>query len=207
MCVLTICQYKATHINFIHVPYCVLEIIKPRHICALWTLEFWWHRYITVLVIIIFLFLKCKKICISNLLLDILRLYPPLVNPMLYVTSCYNTEYRKEAQVMACCLLACCWSNVNLPSKVFCGVHLSAVSHEVQMNVIHNKHLEIILLKLLPYIPGTNELSSQIPPPSYTGELCVKGNEITLTLYVLNFSDWNINMCSHFMSFLHTDMP
>ena len=67
------------------------------------------------------------------------------------------------ASVMACCLMAPihylnqCW----LIIKVFCGIHLWAILQEkVFMTLFCYMHLEIILLKLLPYLPGTNELNS-----------------------------------------------
>ena len=39
--------------------------------------------------------------------------------------------------------------NAYLPSKVFCGIHLKAISQEVLKNLIHNVSLEITLLKFL----------------------------------------------------------
>ena len=45
------------------------------------------------------------------------------------------------------------WTNVNLPSEVFCGIHLRA-SSQVHMNLINNMYSEITILKLLPDLPG-----------------------------------------------------
>ena len=44
--------------------------------------------------------------------------------------------------------------------KVLCGIygHLRAISQELLMNLIDNMCLEIILMKLLPHLPGANEL-------------------------------------------------
>ena len=40
------------------------------------------------------------------------------------------------------------WIDVDLSSKVFCGIHLRAISQEVLMNMIRNMCSEITLLKL-----------------------------------------------------------
>ena len=42
-------------------------------------------------------------------------------------------------QVMACYLTAphITWTNVNLQSEVFCGIHLRTISYEMLMNFIH----------------------------------------------------------------------
>ena len=47
-----------------------------------------------------------------------------------------------------------CW----LSSKVFCSIHLRAVSEEVLVNLICNLCWNITLLKLLPHFPGLDEL-------------------------------------------------
>ena len=44
-------------------------------------------------------------------------------------------------------LMAWCLTIVDLSSNVLCGIHLL-------MKFIHNMYLEIILLKLLSYLPG-----------------------------------------------------
>ena len=60
------------------------------------------------------------------------------------------------------------WTNVHLPSKVFRGIHLTAISFEMLcgihlgvishgMNFIHKMCSEITLLKSLPYPPGAYE--------------------------------------------------
>ena len=48
------------------------------------------------------------------------------------------------------------WTNVDISSEVFRGIHIIAISQEVLMNLICNMCSEITLLKLL---PGTNELN------------------------------------------------
>ena len=49
---------------------------------------------------------------------------------------------------------AIAWTNVDLLSKVFCGIQLRAISQEVLMNLIRNMHSEFPLLKLLLHLPG-----------------------------------------------------
>ena len=49
--------------------------------------------------------------------------------------------------------------NVDLPSKVFGGIHLRAILQKVTMTLICNMCLEITLLKLLLHLPGANELT------------------------------------------------
>ena len=42
---------------------------------------------------------------------------------------------------------------------MFCGIHLNAISLEMLMNLICNMSSKIILLKLLPHLPGDNKLT------------------------------------------------
>ena len=49
-------------------------------------------------------------------------------------------------------------TNVDLSSKLLCGIHSRTVSQEIVMNLIHNMCLGIIFLKSLPHCPGANEL-------------------------------------------------
>ena len=62
--------------------------------------------------------------------------------------------------VMACCLWhqAITWTNVDLPSKTFCGIHLRAIWQEVLMNLIRNPCSKITISRLLSHLLGTNEL-------------------------------------------------
>ena len=50
------------------------------------------------------------------------------------------------------------WANVALSAKVFCGIHLSMLSKKC--HELCNICLEIALLKLLPHLPGLNELTN-----------------------------------------------
>ena len=50
------------------------------------------------------------------------------------------------------------WTNVDLLSKLFCGLHLRAVSQDLLMNLIRHMFLETALLKLLPHLPAAIEL-------------------------------------------------
>ena len=70
------------------------------------------------------------------------------------------------AQVMACCLttpshnLNWCWL---IAIKLFCGIHLRAISREVLMNFIRTMCLEVIFsLKLDLYLPVANESEKEI---------------------------------------------
>ena len=67
---------------------------------------------------------------------------------------------------MACCLMTGNgllpeWLIADLSSNEFCGIYLRAISQEVPTNLICNMSSEITLLKLLPHLPGTNELYLQ----------------------------------------------
>ena len=44
---------------------------------------------------------------------------------------------------------------------MFWGIHERAISQEVLMNLIHDMRWDIILLKLLPHLPGVDELIYQ----------------------------------------------
>ena len=50
------------------------------------------------------------------------------------------------------------WTNVELSSGGFCGIHLRVILQEVFMNSIHDMCLKSTLLKLLPDLPGDNEI-------------------------------------------------
>ena len=50
------------------------------------------------------------------------------------------------------------WTNVDLTSNVFSGIHLSAILEDIPMNLVHNMHSEITLLILLPLLPGAYKL-------------------------------------------------
>ena len=49
-----------------------------------------------------------------------------------------------------------CWLIIS--SKVFCGIHLRAISSEGLMNFIRSMPSEIMLFKLLPHLPKANDL-------------------------------------------------
>ena len=44
---------------------------------------------------------------------------------------------------------------------MFSGINLGAISVGMPMNFIHNMCLEIPILKLLPHLPGANELKKK----------------------------------------------
>ena len=48
--------------------------------------------------------------------------------------------------------------NVDSPSKVLCGIRLTAITQQILGNLIRKMCLEIIFLKLLQYLPGSIEL-------------------------------------------------
>ena len=62
------------------------------------------------------------------------------------------------AQVMAWCLKhqAITWTNIDVSTKVFCGIHLREIS-QMLINFFCKMCLEITLLKLIPQLPGANE--------------------------------------------------
>ena len=60
-------------------------------------------------------------------------------------------------QIMVCCLTVITWSKVVIPSKVFCDIHLRAIS-QVLIKLIHNKFSKLTFFKLLPPLPEGNEI-------------------------------------------------
>ena len=67
---------------------------------------------------------------------------------------------------------------------MFGGINLRAVLQEVLMNLIHNMCSEITLLKLLPYLPGGNELISfPHPCPSILAQHLIQSGSITAFVY------------------------
>ena len=61
---------------------------------------------------------------------------------------------------MACCLMAICWTNVNLSSKMFCCIHLAGIPQEKLPNLNCNMYSKITLLKSKPHFLGANELKT-----------------------------------------------
>ena len=50
------------------------------------------------------------------------------------------------------------WTNVELSTDLFCGIHMGAINQEVLKNFSCNWCSEITLIKLLPHLPGDNDL-------------------------------------------------
>ena len=59
---------------------------------------------------------------------------------------------------MACCLMAITWTNADLSSVKYCGIHLMAISHEMLKTSTLEVSFKITNLRLYPHLPGTNEL-------------------------------------------------
>ena len=51
------------------------------------------------------------------------------------------------------------WTNADLSSRVFSGIHLRTILQTKLMNLICNMCFELTLLRLLPLLPDTNELN------------------------------------------------
>ena len=54
------------------------------------------------------------------------------------------------------------WTNIDLSSKLLCGIHLWAISQEMPTILIRSIRLEIIILRLLPHFPVANELNNHM---------------------------------------------
>ena len=52
------------------------------------------------------------------------------------------------------------WTTIELSPKLFCGTHLRTTSQEPPMSLIRSMRSNITRLKLIPNIPGSNELKS-----------------------------------------------
>ena len=63
------------------------------------------------------------------------------------------------AKVLARCLKAFTWADIDLLTNVFYGIYLSAISQYVLMNLIGDMCSKIATLKLSPHLPGFNELN------------------------------------------------
>ena len=100
------------------------------------------------------------------------------------------------ARVMACCLIAPshCLNQISFSLKKFCGIQLIVISKQVPKPLFRIMRFEIILLKLLPHLPGFNELSTH-PLPAYSSaappmikHVCSCLNAFTLCNLKLNFN-------------------
>ena len=60
--------------------------------------------------------------------------------------------------LVACRHQAISLTNIDLSSKVFCGIHLRTISQDVPMNLIRYMSSKITVIKLLVHLPGANEL-------------------------------------------------
>ena len=58
------------------------------------------------------------------------------------------------------------WTNVDVSSKVFCGIHLREISHEIPMEPIRNMCSNITLWKLLPHTPWAKWVNTLRPRQS-----------------------------------------
>ena len=80
-------------------------------------------------------------------------------------------------------------TNIDFSSKVFCDIHIKAVSQEVLMNWISNMYSKITLLKLLQHLLGTNGLS-------FVNEIGGSSYELPVWLVVWVGSDFQqCNQC------------
>ena len=50
------------------------------------------------------------------------------------------------------------WTNVDLSSMEFCGIHLTTILQAAHEISVHGMSLKIMILKLQPHLPGANEL-------------------------------------------------
>ena len=53
------------------------------------------------------------------------------------------------------------WTSVDL-SKMFCGIHVSAISQDLLKKLFHEMSLKIVPLKSKPYLPGVKESNDDI---------------------------------------------
>ena len=63
------------------------------------------------------------------------------------------------------------WSNVDLPSKVSCGIHMRAISQGMFMNLIHNMCSEFALFKIIATTPRGQGVKSDGGPWGATLQL------------------------------------
>ena len=107
--------------------------------------------------------------------------------------------------------------------QLSCGIHLSAISQEVPMNLILNMCPDIILLKLLPYLPGVNEFGAN--KLTHCGHWCHMVTQVWVNIGSGNVSskvfcvihlrvisqvvpmNWISNMCSDITLKINTTYP
>ena len=88
----------------------------------------------------------------SPILMDILT-PQPLCHLKIYVEPCRTWWHQ-----------AITWSNVDLPSKVSCGIHMRAISQGMFMNLIHNMCSEFALFKIITTTPRGQGVKSDGGP-------------------------------------------
>ena len=106
--------------------------------------------------------------------LDYWRIYASLVlNELTHcglVTSCGIDlgQHWIKLWLLGWCHQAITWTNIDLPSKVFSGIHLRAIHNcpwTLSMGCVWRLHI----VKLLLYLPGANVLTLNMRGPSYLG--------------------------------------
>ena len=114
-----------------------------------------------------------EQICLPNGRILTTYAIPEIMENGNILWPCYDIWQHRYgstlAQVMAWCQTIT-WTNVDLSSKVFCGIHLRPISQEVQMNLIQNMCSEITPLILLPHLPGATELTCFCHTPWPSGQ-------------------------------------
>ena len=125
------------------------------------------------------------------------RIITTSINKLIYTTvnisqlRClpHSCDWLRSWHV-ACWYQASNWTNVNLSSKVFCGIHLRAILQKMIMNLIYNTWYEITLSKLF----------SQMPMSSNTTDLCnfsVRGYKMQSSP-VVQYDTWILNLFHYF---------
>ena len=80
---------------------------------------------------------------------------------MPYVTTELGQHWPRQ-WLVAWWYQAITWTNVDLTSIEFCGIHMTTLSQKGIKISIHEIHLKITLLKLLPNLAGANDLNVNI---------------------------------------------
>ena len=111
---------------------------------------------------------------------------------ILFIQCTYITAWQHQAIA---------WTNVDLSSKVFCGIPLRAISQEVLMNLTHCMCSEIALPTLLH--PGANELTFLYACTFHNFCTCFHWIGITILIYLwVSSSEISQQMYQHMLPWI-----
>ena len=87
------------------------------------------------------------------------------------------------------------WTNVDISFVRVWGIQLKVISQLVPKLLFHIMSLKIILLRLLPHLPGANGLNNKI----WKHKTCIQLYNYLHNLFTISFSCWTIQFANRYL--------